>query len=636
MSQKWKDNKLQTKQEVRQLVIDLWKPLAPYYSKGNALVFPKGASALYPDFIAGMETFSRVIWGVAPLLTCGNEPDMWQQHLQGIIHGTNPECEEYWGRIKDYDQRIVEMAAFGYALCLVPEKVWEPLSEEQKKNLENWLVQVNDYQTPDCNWILFTVIVNLGLKKVGAAYSQEVIEDRLDRLETYYIGNGWYRDGVVAHVDYYTPFAIHYDCLFYAALMEKEDPERARKYKDRAARFAEDFIYWFGEDGSALPYGRSMTYRFAQASFWSALAFAKVDVFQPGVLKGLILRNLRYWLKQDIFQPDDTLSVGYHYPNLIMSETYNAPGSPYWGLKIMLILALDEASDFWQATEEALPSLDKSAVQKEVPFVIKRDHDSNHVAAFHTGNLHTNEHAHTAAKYEKFVYSNRFGFSIPRGEWGLEQGAYDSMLAVSEQDMLYRVKRKVEEREINDDFLYFKWKPWNDVTIKTWLIPGLPWHLRIHQIETNRNLDVADGGFAIDTSKEDAIIEERSDHVKGIGTYLGLAGAVDLLQKGKTRILYPNANTNLLYKKTALPTVEHRLEKGKHLLVHAFYGHAHLDKQTAWKDVPFVEGDTIYLREGMLICKLDELSVDRTRATVDRVLSTVDRTRATVDRTHPR
>src|SRR5690625_7602762 len=58
---------------------------------------PKGASALYPDFIVGMETFSRVIWGVAPLLTSGNEPEMWQQHLQGIIHGTNPEHEEYWG-----------------------------------------------------------------------------------------------------------------------------------------------------------------------------------------------------------------------------------------------------------------------------------------------------------------------------------------------------------------------------------------------------------------------------------------------------------------------------------------------------------------------------------------------------------
>ncbi|GAA0290379.1 hypothetical protein GGQ92_003098 [Gracilibacillus halotolerans] len=598
MTSTMSENPLLTKDDVEQFVIDLWTKLTPYYSEGKALLLPKGALAGHSEFVSGIEGFSRILWGAVPLLMSDKAPELWEQHLTGIKNGTNPEHEEYWGEIHDFDQRIVEMAAIGYGLCLAPEKMWEPLSDVEKSNLTNWLLQANEHKTPDSNWILFVVMVNIGLKNVGATYSQSVLDSKLDRLEAFYIGNGWYKDGeITAHVDYYTPMAIHYFCLFYAKIMEDEDVERSTKYKKRAARFAEDFIYWFGEDGSALPYGRSLTYRFAQSAFWSALAFAEVDVFRPGVVKGLILRNLRYWIKQDIFQPDGTLSVGYHYPNLLMAENYNAPGSPYWALKTMLILAMDEKSPFWQEDEEELPHLEQRKIQGAPYFAIERDRESNHVAAFHTGSLHTNEQVHVAAKYEKFVYSNHFGFSVSRSEWGLEQGAYDSMLAVSEQDNLYRVKRKVEEREITDKFLYFKWSPWANVTIKTWIIPGLPWHIRIHEIETGRTLDVADGGFAINTSSEDIVRKKHSNYVDGLATYAGLSGAVDLMEKGKARIIHPNANTNLLYKKSAIPTIEHRLEVGKHLLVHGFYGQAARGEGAEWKEIPFIKGDTIFLKK---------------------------------------
>lgn len=31
--------------------------------------------------------------------------------------------------------------------------------------------------------------------------------------------------------------------------------------------FAKQFIYWFDEEGEAIPFGRSLTYRFSQVSF---------------------------------------------------------------------------------------------------------------------------------------------------------------------------------------------------------------------------------------------------------------------------------------------------------------------------------------------------------------------------------
>ena len=60
------------------------------------------------------------------------------------------------------------------------------------------------------------------------------------------------------------------------------------------------------------------------SSFWSALAFADVDLPAPltwGVVKGLQLRNIRYWAKQPgAYNSDGTLTIGYCYPNLNMTE----------------------------------------------------------------------------------------------------------------------------------------------------------------------------------------------------------------------------------------------------------------------------------------------------------------------------
>ena len=56
--------------------------------------------------------------------------------------------------------------------------------------------------------------------------------------------------------------------------MEKEDPEHTALFKERAKTFSESFIYWFDDEGKALPFGRSLTYRFAQAAFFSACAHA--------------------------------------------------------------------------------------------------------------------------------------------------------------------------------------------------------------------------------------------------------------------------------------------------------------------------------------------------------------------------
>ncbi|MCL6457418.1 MAG: DUF2264 domain-containing protein [Gorillibacterium sp.] len=566
-------NPLVTKADLQEAFRQLVYPLKPHYSEGHARLKLGVTGVHYGPAIAEMEGFSRVLWGIVPLLAGGGEDEFWELCLEGIRNGTDPEHSEYWGAVGDYDQRLVEMAAFGFALSLIPDRIWGPLDERERTNLYQWLNQMNTDSCYDCNWLFFNVLVNMGFRKAGLPYDAEQLERNLRRIDEFYLSRGWYSDGVGGQIDYYVPFAFHYYGLLYAKLLGNEDPKRARVFKERAAEFAGEFIQWFVPDGSALPYGRSLTYRFAQSAFWGALAYAEVDVLSSGVLKGLILRNLRWWFRQQIFDAEGVLTIGYAYPNLVMAENYNSPGSPYWALKSFLPLALPDDHSFWMAEELPLPELGELFVQQPAHLVICRQVATGHVVAFNSGHPTTNEHTHTSAKYEKFAYSTAFGFSVSRSEWGLAQGAFDSMLALSEaNDNLFRVRRQSVESRIDDNILFSKWRPWSDVEVQTWVVAGLPWHIRIHQVKTGRPLNAAEGGFALKLGPD------LQEVVPGEGTgisascSLGTSGVHNLLGYSHAELIRPHTNTNLLQPRTVIPTLQVSLTPGTHWLVAAVYG----------------------------------------------------------------
>jgi len=567
-----RDNPMRTKADWRKALSELVEPLKPYYSEGGARLRLGGSGAGHAEAVAEMEAFSRVMWGLVPLMAGGGADTIWNDYVQGIANGTDPDHEEFWGEPGDYDQRYVEMAVIGFALAVIPERIWTPLGERQRAFLIDWLSRINRHPLHDCNWLFFHVLVNVGFRKLGLPYDGEGMERNLKRIERFALEGGWYADGPGGHSDYYTPFAFHYFGLLYAKLMSEEDPERSGKLKSEAAIFARDFVRWFAADGSALPYGRSLVYRFAQAAFWSAMAYAGVETedLTLGVIKGILLRNLRWWFKQPIFRPDGVLSVGYAYPNLIMAENYNASGSPYWALKAFLPLALPDDHPFWTVNEEPMPRLSRVTGRSHPSLVLMRQPESDHVAAFNAGHPSTNDHTHASAKYEKFVYSNRFGFSVPRAEWGLSQGAYDSMLALSEGDNLFRVRRKSEEIGIRGTVLFSRWKPWHDVDVRTWLIAGLPWHVRVHRIATGRTLTAAEGGFSLPLEPV-SILEKNSNRASAANVF-GTSVIAGWHGYREAEHVYPNANTNLLHPRTVIPTMLADLDVGTHWLVSSVCG----------------------------------------------------------------
>lgn len=369
-----------------------------------------------------------------------------------------------------------------------------------------------------------------------------------------------------------------------------------------------------------------MTYRFAFAAFWAAAALAKVDLdapLSPGVVKGLLLRHLRWWAdkdRADMFHADGTMTIGFTYPNMYMAEDYNSPQSPYWCLKTFVILALPETNDFWAVEKEGYldlpPRCKKETVVLEATVVWPPRHivvnDPYHHYLLSSGQSTTKPFKGREAKYGKFAYSSAFGFSVPTGTL-LHQTAPDSTLAVQFGDGLWRTRSvpqdvRLEEISVGGDNKHIigltsTWMPrchLQDFKIETTLIPpimSLPgWHVRVHRISGAsggrdvETVSLVDGGFAIASSAQDGgFIPELRDGewdrdgwianslADGGGALItsraGASGIVDLtndlakpdngyrspLWNSGASVVRPDPNTNLMTSRTLLPLIRHEL-----------------------------------------------------------------------------
>jgi len=560
-------NKLTSRADVEKALHDLFNPLLPFFSEGGARVRLSDTAAHFDRAAADLEGFARPLWGVTPLAAGGGKFDHWELYRRGLANGTDPQHPEYWGEVNATDQRMVELAAIGFTMRLLPHLVWEPLEQKAKDNLAAYLKHARQFNYADNNWKFFRVLVDLGLEECGVDFDRSLTEQYLEELDGFYLGDGWYRDGNIRRVDHYIPFAMHFYALIYAKL-KRGDEARVQRYKERAELFARDIRYWFDADGGTLAFGRSLTYRFACGGIWGALAFADLEALPWGEIKGHYMRHLRWWSQHPIADRDGILSIGYGYPNLFMSESYNSAGSPYWALKAFLPLALPEDHPFWTAEETA-------AVEDEQPIPLKHPgmvmmHTKGNVVALASGQ-ENHQMRFGTEKYAKFVYSSRYGFSVEADEKAYPLAAIDGMIGFSDDDIHFRVRETNEVAQIAGDTLYAKWRPWSDVVVETWLVPANPWHIRVHRITTPRALHATEGGFAI--ARADMNVDDYVDAAgKGLArSKSDLSVILDLSTGGKRagRAHKALPNTNLINGKTIVPQLRGDIAVGTTVLVTA-------------------------------------------------------------------
>jgi hypothetical protein len=562
-------NPLVTKSDLQRAAVDLVEPLVRYMSPGCARVRLGSFGATFPQRVAELEGYARPLWGIAPLTAGGGKFEHWDRWVEGLANGTDPDGPEYWGPCThDIDQRMVEMAAIGAALAFVPNELWDPLSGRQRDNVVEWLRGIERHEPAHNNWQFFRLLVQAGLERVGVDIDRAAHARSVELVDSFVIGDGWYTDGAGGNIDYYVPFALHTYGLILAA-SKLSDRRAAERYVERARAFAPQFESWFAIDGAAVPFGRSLTYRFAQGSFWGALAMADVDALDWSVVRGLALRHLRWWREQTISDRDGVLSIGYGYDNRRMSESYNSAGSPYWCMKSFAMLAAADEHPFWTVSE-AVPAPPATVTLREASMVVSRDGGQAVAFVARPGGWSFVEQAD--AKYQKFAYSSRFGFSGDFPLYGM--AVTDSMLAVVDPVAGTRsVRSAVHRAEISDELVLARWSTLVGMCVDTAIVCGAPWHTRLHRLVTDREVSVCETGFALGWEPEGFAPGRPAGADDGEATFGSPWGASTILDQsspdasprtGELRALSPNAN--IMHPHVVVPALETVLAPGTHWL----------------------------------------------------------------------
>ncbi|MFI9804464.1 DUF2264 domain-containing protein [Streptomyces sp. NPDC052301] len=261
-----------------------------------------------------------------------------------------------WPRIGDRSQPLVEAASIALALRLTRPLLWDRLDDAVRERTAAWLADALTAEPWPCNWELFPVTVGGFLEDIGyrTDTARKAVDHGLERIEGWYLGDGWYTDGDGRKFDYYNGWAMHLYPVLHAWL--SGDQDLLDLYGGRLHAHLADYAHFFGGDGAPLHQGRSLTYRFATAAPLWLGALTGHTPLSPGQTRRLASGALRYFLNGGAVDQRGLLPLGWLGPDESVVQNYSGPASPYWASKGFLGLLLPADHEVWTAREEPGPT----------------------------------------------------------------------------------------------------------------------------------------------------------------------------------------------------------------------------------------------------------------------------------------
>ncbi|MFC9560471.1 DUF2264 domain-containing protein [Agromyces sp. NPDC056965] len=371
--------------------------LEPFRSASGALVELPGRPSWSGARSDALEGFTRSFLLTA-LRVAGAEGDdpagLLERTRSGLIAGTDPAHPDAWPPIIDRGQALVEAASLVIGLHLTRRWLWDRLESAEQERVAAWLAPSARVATPDNNWVLFRVMVQEFLAGTGFAFDESVIDSGLERIDAWYDGDGWYRDGDGQNFDYYNAWAMHVYPLLWARMHELRDTARAAdakaRYRARLAAFLPQHVRFIGADGTPIFLGRSLAYRFAAlAPIWLGESEG-VSPMEPGATRRLASRTLRRFVDGGALDERGILTNGWLGAFPPMVQPYSGPASPYWASKGFLGLLLPADSPVWSAEEEPTPieQSDVSLVLATPGFLLQTSRDDGIARIVNHGSDH--------------------------------------------------------------------------------------------------------------------------------------------------------------------------------------------------------------------------------------------------------
>lgn len=355
-------NRISTRNDLAAYADRLLHAVRPFASPHHSLITLPGTTGGYGTRIDGLEGFTRTLLAAGFRLAGerGNDPHGYLEwYARGIDAGTDPHHPDRWLRTTEHGQAKVEAASLALVLDLTRAWLWDSLDPRVQEQVVDYLAEVvGDEEFAPNNWLWFRVVTETFLRSVGGPHSLDDIASDLERHDSYYERDGWYRDGAQRSYDHYTGWAMHLYPTLWARMAGAQDLAAPRAEKDlaRLDRYLTDLVHLVGGDGAPLPQGRSLVYRYAAAAPLWAGALAQVPSTGLGLLRDSALAIVDHFASRGVPNARGLLDLGWHGPWRHLAQSYSGTGSPYWASKGLLGLALPADHPVWSAPVTPLAS----------------------------------------------------------------------------------------------------------------------------------------------------------------------------------------------------------------------------------------------------------------------------------------
>ncbi|WEF33880.1 DUF2264 domain-containing protein [Pseudoduganella chitinolytica] len=317
--------------------------------------------------VAYLECFGRLIAGIAPWLALPEDGSaegqlrrrLRQMALASYTHAVDPASPDYL-RWSGHGQALVDSAYFTNALMRAPKALWEPLDAATKARIVAEIKRLRRIEPPYINWLLFAAMNEAWLLSIGEEADPLRMNVAIRKINEWYVGDGWIKDGESFHFDYYCSYVM-YPMLVEVleVLVRQKGPfwngkpeELLAQATKRMQRYCEHLERFVSPQGTYPPIGRSLTYRTAVFQPLALLAWRKQ--LPPALPEGQVRAALHavhrmIWDEPGNFTKDGFLTIGFrgHQPEL--GDWYSNNGSMYIAASGLLALGLPATDSYWTA-----------------------------------------------------------------------------------------------------------------------------------------------------------------------------------------------------------------------------------------------------------------------------------------------
>lgn len=316
--------------------------------------------------VAYMETFGRLMAGISPWLALPDDDteegklrkQLREWALLSYKNAVDPESPDFLLWETNSTQRLVDAAYIAESFLRAPEATWGQLDDTTRKRYVERFQRLKVVRPAYNNWLLFRGLIEAFLMSVGEDADQYALTVAANKINEWYLSDGWYSDGPEFSLDYYNAYVIHPMYIEMLEVLNKNNfwtpisTDLAIKRMQRFNVFMERLI---SPEGTYPAFGRSVVYRMGafQTLAMAAWKYGLPEGLTNGQVRSALTAVMRNMFKvEGNFNEGGFLQLGFagHQPEL--SNYYTNNGSLYMTSLVFMPLGLPADHPFWKDAAE--------------------------------------------------------------------------------------------------------------------------------------------------------------------------------------------------------------------------------------------------------------------------------------------